>query len=66
MEAVLNFKFPEDRNKFEIIIRAVEFYCSLLGIQRICRDHTKYDRAAEECIEDILDEIKDLNLDNLG
>lgn len=66
MEAVLKFQFPEDKNKFEITMRAMALYCSMLEIQRICRDHTKYDRAPEECVIEIIDEIRELNLDDLG
>ena len=42
MKAILEFNLPEDEGRYNIAHSAMDLYCTLLDIDRLCRDKLKH------------------------
>jgi hypothetical protein len=60
-KVTLSFILPEEKSELLLAQRGVDFYCSILSIQRVIREHYKYDKPLKEAfreIETIVNEAK--------
>lgn len=52
-KCTIAFNLPEERNEMLIAQRGIDFYCILLEIQKIIREHPKYGKKLSEAFKEI-------------
>jgi hypothetical protein len=52
-KVTLSFTLPEEKHELLIAQRGIDFYGSLLNIQRVIREHYKYDKPIQEAFKEI-------------
>ena len=67
MKAILEFSLPDDDGDHKIAVRAKDFYCSILEIRKIIRDHEKYGspKSAKETLDAVREEAYSVETDDI-
>lgn len=64
-KVTLHFTLPEEKNELLMAQRGADWYSCLTEIDRIMRQHRKYDKHIKECWEEIGQVIMDARLDEV-
>lgn len=59
MIATLTFNLPDEKDAHTLAIKGIDFYCSLLEIQRLCRDRIKH-QTKYSGIDDFAETVRNL------
>lgn len=65
MKAILEFDLPEDEDRFKLATRGLDYFSALLDIKNELRNHTKYDKEAEKCLDTIEEILYDVILNDI-
>jgi len=65
MKAILEFNLPEEKPELLLAQRGPDFYCAILEIQRVIREHYKYDKKMEEAFAEIEQIVSDVKTDDI-
>lgn len=52
-KCTMTFNLPDERNEMLIAQRGIDFYCILLEIRKIIREHYKYGKKLREAFDEI-------------
>ena len=52
-KCTMTFNLPEERNEMLIAQRGIDFYCVILEIKSIIREHHKYGKKLNEAFKEI-------------
>ena len=66
-KVTMTFDLPEEDGEFKIASRACDFYCSILEIRRIIREHEKYGnpKSAKETLDAVREEAYSVETDDI-
>jgi hypothetical protein len=65
MKAILEFNLPDEDGEHKIAIRGGEFYCAILAIERVIREHYKYDKKIEDAFKEIEQIVSEAKTDDI-
>ena len=52
-KCTMTFNLPEERNEMLIAQRGIDFYCVILEIKKIIREHHRYGKKLSEAFKEI-------------
>lgn len=64
-KVTLSFTLPEEKSECLLAQRGADFYCSLLEIQRVIREHNKYGKTVDEAFEEIETIVNEAKTDDI-
>lgn len=64
-KATLSFNLPEENGVFKMSQRGGDYYCALMEISRILREHRKYDKPMRKCWDEIDSIVREAKLDDI-
>ena len=64
-KATLSFNLPEEDGAFKMAPRGGDYYCALMEISRVLREHRKYDKSMRECWDEIDSIAHEAKLDDI-
>ena len=64
-KCTMTFNLPEERNDMLIAQRGIDFYCILLDIQKIIREHHKYGKKLSAAFKEIESAVNEAQMADL-